>query len=946
VKIFFSSSFQDPKNTFSEFFLDGSWINKILIISYWAIFDNIYSLIMFNLHLKWHYLGLLWLMLAVESRLPSKMNSESAGPAQWAAWETDVLGYWTDVAVDGNGEVYVAGYTHSSLYAPMQGYDDYAVAKLRGRNGSFIWGFQDGSTAYDKAHGVTVDSNGDVYVSGYTESSLYAPIQGNTDYFVTKLSGSNGSFIWGFQDGSTAYDYAYGGVTVDSNGDVYVAGITYSSLYAPIQGKTDYFVTKLSGSNGSFIWGFQDGSTAYDYANGVTVDSNGDVYVAGYTESSLYASDQDHFSNNFFVAKLSGSLGGFIWGFQDVTTAIGSVYDVWVMVNGNIGVGGTTSYEKYFTSEIDADAGVLVSIDDDSATHFSSASYTSDDHVYYEASHEASQLVTAGCSFDYYGVDGGPPCTPCDVHSSSTHGSSGCICDEGFYSSSGYGPCTACEEGSSPATDGIRNFCTCDSGYQGSNGNNMESPCKICEEGSYSKKGWSSCETCEGLSWSYQGFDRCPYFIFGAPIVAYIMVSVLVMGIVILAVILKLDFRYSIQVALSTIDFLSDVLYVMTSAFANSLLLVLVTLCLFLPMIHFLHGLRYSQLARTNKQNADNVGSKESAEAANIAGVSNVKLRRFFSTPNILFVFWKISIQKRFPYCGDVKMFPSSIEKISNIGYFVLYIAAWTVAGFTQLVYGLVWILVHALWFGPWTLVHFPYYVVVFLVGYTLHQCKLLQHLKVRPVWDSYLWQMNHESPPLESLHGTKHSEVVDVGQVNSAFLAEIIFESTPQLICQTINNVLVKRFSVLSIISVCASAGAILATAYRFGYWWLWMGVPLSDIPIFENPSNEVMEKQLSRTQSDALDVPRLILSAIVPSKRTPDAVTITAFPIEVEMDSKPSEDYCASIWAILNDEKSLVAGRTRSELDAVLEAEGMAHMRRNVILFCVEYFLVVHVS
>jgi hypothetical protein len=411
------------------------------------------------------------------------------------------------------------------------------------------------------------------------------------------------------------------------------------------------------------------------------------------------------------------------------------------------------------------------------------------------------------------------------------------------------------------------------------------------------------------------------------------MVSVLVLGIVILAVKLKLDYRYSFQVALSTIDFLSDVLYVMTSAFANSVLLVLVTSSLFLPMVHFLHELRHSQLARANKQNsnADCVRSKESVEAANITGVSDIKLRRFFSTPNTLFTFWKISSRERFPYCDDMKMYPSRIEKVSNIGYFMLYIAVWIVAGFIQLVYGLVWILVHVLWFGPWTLLHFPYYFAVFLVGYILQQCKLLQHLKVRPLWDSWLWQVNDTSPPLELLPGTKHSEV-DVGQVNSAFLAEITFESIPQLICQTINNRLVKRFTVLSIISVCASVGAILATIYRFGYWWLWMGVPLSDIPIFESPSDEVVGKQLSRTQSGATDVPKLLMSAIVPSKRTPNVTY-------VEIDSKPPDDYCASIWAILNDEKSLLAGRTRSDLDAVLEAEGMAHaIKLNFIMRAVD--------
>jgi hypothetical protein len=371
---------------------------------------------MFNLRLTKYFMGLLCLVVMAThevSRLPVRSmknvmfsNSESGLPAQWAAWETDFGGAGNAVAVDSNGDVYVTGGTSSSLYAPYQGGVDYVVAKLNGGDGSFIWGFQDGTSQNDGGNGVAVDSNGDVYVTGITSSSLYAPIQGNKDYFVAKLNGGDGSFIWGFQNGTSQYYYG-NGVAVDSNGDVYVTGGTSSSLYAPYQGGYDYFVAKLNGGDGSFIWGFQDGSAYVDIG-----------------------------------------------------------FDIWIMVNGNIGVGGngydsSGLEEKTFTAEIDGDTVVLVSIDDDSATHYSPRSYTSDNHVFYDTN---AELVTAGCSFNYYGVDGGPPCTAC-AHSSSTTGSSSCTCDEGYYSSSGYAPCTACEKGSSPDENGSRSFCTCDAGY-------------------------------------------------------------------------------------------------------------------------------------------------------------------------------------------------------------------------------------------------------------------------------------------------------------------------------------------------------------------------------------------------------------------------------------------------------------------------------------------------
>jgi uncharacterized protein (TIGR03437 family) len=106
-------------------------------------------------------------------------------------------------------------------------------------------------------------------------------------------------------------------VTSDAQGNTYVAGLTYSpdfpvtpGAYQTTFGQTcDAFITKL-GPNGQIVWSTYLGGILDDFANGVAVDSAGNVWVAGYTRSANFplvnpiqgTLDGDNFAA--FVAKL------------------------------------------------------------------------------------------------------------------------------------------------------------------------------------------------------------------------------------------------------------------------------------------------------------------------------------------------------------------------------------------------------------------------------------------------------------------------------------------------------------------------------------------------------------------------------------------------------------------------------------------------------------------
>jgi beta-propeller repeat-containing protein len=118
------------------------------------------------------------------------------------------------------------------------------VIKFDG-DGHRLWTRQLGTSGSDIANGVATDRDGNVYVVGYTEGALGAPTKGRLDAWVIKFDG-HGHRLWSRQPGTSATDVAQG-VATDTEGNVYVAGYTEGSLGGPNQGSLDAWVIKFDG---------------------------------------------------------------------------------------------------------------------------------------------------------------------------------------------------------------------------------------------------------------------------------------------------------------------------------------------------------------------------------------------------------------------------------------------------------------------------------------------------------------------------------------------------------------------------------------------------------------------------------------------------------------------------------------------------------------------------
>jgi putative transposon-encoded protein len=217
----------------------------------------------------------------------AKFNSSLVlqGTVKQFGTSADDIAY--SVAVDGLGNVYVAGDTSGTFAGnTSQGYEDVFVAKF---NSSLVLQGtvkQFGTSADDFAYSVAVDGLGNVYVAGYTSGAFADNTnQGLGDIFVAKLDSS-----LELQDlnqvGSAGNDIVKG-LAVDGLGNVYVAGYTNGAFAGNTnQGSYDIFVAKLDSS-----LELQDlnqfGSAGYDNASSVAVDGLGNVYVAGWTDGAF-----------------------------------------------------------------------------------------------------------------------------------------------------------------------------------------------------------------------------------------------------------------------------------------------------------------------------------------------------------------------------------------------------------------------------------------------------------------------------------------------------------------------------------------------------------------------------------------------------------------------------------------------------------------------------------
>jgi len=202
---------------------------------------------------------------------------------QWGSDDEDGV---RGAAGDSDGNVYLTGYAMGALPGnSYAGSVDVFLTKVDD-SGDVVWTRQYGTTAWDQPFAVATSADGDVYVTGGTFGDLAGHVQiGAGDVFLSRFA-PDGTEIWTQVWGGAEEDIGYG-VTVDSNGAVYVVGWTSGDLGGTGNGgNTDNFLTKLD-SAGNISWTRQWGGEGFEDPAAIAVDSEDQVYITGKTGGSL-----------------------------------------------------------------------------------------------------------------------------------------------------------------------------------------------------------------------------------------------------------------------------------------------------------------------------------------------------------------------------------------------------------------------------------------------------------------------------------------------------------------------------------------------------------------------------------------------------------------------------------------------------------------------------------
>jgi hypothetical protein len=249
-------------------------------------------------------------------------NGDEIWTRQFGTSEFDNI--W-GISTDSSGNIYVAGSTLGALPDQTSAGGSDAFVRKYDSNGSAIWTRQFGTSGWDIIDSISTDSYNNVYVTGRTQGALRGQTSaGGMDVYVRKYD-SNGNEIWTRQFG-TASDDTVRDISIDSSNNIYVAGFTLGTF--PNQtsaGGIDAFVRKYD-SNGNEIWTRQFGTSAFDYANGISIDSSGNINVVGDTDGVF--SDQTSVGERDAYVRKYDSNGNMIWTKQfgsstfDTTTGI------------------------------------------------------------------------------------------------------------------------------------------------------------------------------------------------------------------------------------------------------------------------------------------------------------------------------------------------------------------------------------------------------------------------------------------------------------------------------------------------------------------------------------------------------------------------------------------------------------------------------------------------
>jgi uncharacterized protein (TIGR03437 family) len=238
------------------------------------------------------------------------------------------------IAVDSAGSAYVVGSTNSqnfpvtagAVQTRLAGSSDVFVAKLSPDGSSLVYATYLGGMGFDTASAIAVDSANNVYLGGAAAADFPTTpgayrAQG-AGAFAAKLNPTGTALVYSTFLGDNGSGVA-SGVAIDSAGDAYAAGTTYSSNFPATPGairsvtgtnNSAAFLVKLNPTGAGAVYASILGGRGDSSVAAVAVDAQGNAYLAGSTDAADFPAGAGAGNADAFVVKVNPAGSALVYG--------------------------------------------------------------------------------------------------------------------------------------------------------------------------------------------------------------------------------------------------------------------------------------------------------------------------------------------------------------------------------------------------------------------------------------------------------------------------------------------------------------------------------------------------------------------------------------------------------------------------------------------------------
>jgi hypothetical protein len=256
---------------------------------------------------------------------------DSSGNALWL--RSSAQGGGVSVCHNNLGNIYLTGEFIDTMVLDNDtvisaGWNDFFLAKYD-TTGNLHWFKKGGGSSIDRVNGITTDSIGNFYITGYFNDTLIVDNEmlishGARDIFIAKFN-TGGNLIWLKGPGGPWADEGRG-IELDHYGNLFVSGICHDSCVFEMDTlftRGTLFLARFD-TSGQLKWMRSNGGANTAAGNDVSTDAYGNCVITGYFADSLMLGNDTIAVGNrkcIFTAKFD-STGSELW----VETIIGGLF--------------------------------------------------------------------------------------------------------------------------------------------------------------------------------------------------------------------------------------------------------------------------------------------------------------------------------------------------------------------------------------------------------------------------------------------------------------------------------------------------------------------------------------------------------------------------------------------------------------------------------------------